>query len=103
MYSIVKLLRESGAPRRPEAITNDPGHPGELRVSAQGSVSTALLYDPDDEFMRPIIPRLEHAQLIAMRVDLMRFHGIERTKDGVGFEQEWSVQIVGYDAPTPTH
>lgn len=99
MYSIVKLLRENGAPRRPEAITNDEGYAGELRVSAQGNVPAAVLHDPNDEFMRPIIPRLEHAQLVAMRVDLMRFHGIERNKEGVGFEQEWSVQIIGYGAP----
>jgi hypothetical protein len=31
-----------------------------------------------------------------MRVDMMLFHGIERNKSGAGYEQEWSVQVIGY-------
>jgi hypothetical protein len=46
--------------------------------------------------MRPLVPPLEHAQLVTMHVDMMRFRGIERDKAGVGHKQEWSVEIVGY-------
>jgi hypothetical protein len=31
-----------------------------------------------------------------MYVDMMRFRGIEREKGGAGYEQEWSVRIIGY-------
>jgi len=96
MYSIVKLLRDKGVPRSEQAIRNDEGFPGELRFASAGLVPTALLHDPDDEFFHPIIPRLEHAQLVVMHVDMMRFRGVERTKEGVGYEQEWSVKILGY-------
>jgi hypothetical protein len=100
MYSIVKLLREKGKPRVAQAITNDPGYPGELRFTALGSVPTVILYEPDDEYMHPIIPMLEHAQLVVMAVDMMKFRGVERDKDGAGYEQEWSVKIIGYEAPS---
>lgn len=96
MYSIVKLLRDKGVPRTQQAIKNDEGFQGELRFSGTGQISTAILHDADDEFMRPIIPPLEHAQLVVLQVDMMRFRGIERTKDGVGYEQEWSVKVIGY-------
>jgi hypothetical protein len=33
-----------------------------------------------------------------MRVDFMRFRGIEREKGGACYLQEWSVQIIGYSA-----
>jgi hypothetical protein len=96
MYSIVKRLRDKGVPRTPQAITNDEGRAGELRFAQSGTTSTATLHDPDDDCMRPIIPRLEHACLVVMQVDMMRFRGVERTQEGVGYEQEWSVKIVGY-------
>jgi len=31
-----------------------------------------------------------------MRVDMMMFRGIERDKSGAGYEQEWSVRVIGY-------
>ena len=100
MYSIVKRLRAGGVRRPNNEITDDPGYEGELRVGAAGTVVTAILIEQDDEHMRPIIPPLEHAQLTVMRVDMMLFHGIERDKGtGAGTEQEWSVQIIGFEAP----
>jgi hypothetical protein len=96
MYSIVKCLREAGVRRQSAEITEDPGFEGELRVGPVGSIVTAILVEPDDEHMRSIIPQLEHAQLALMRVDMMLFRGIERDKSGAGYEQEWSVQIIGY-------
>jgi hypothetical protein len=99
MYSIVKCLRENGAPRTAQEIAADDGFEGELRFSMAGTVATAILIEPDDEHMRPVIPALEYAQLVAMHVDMMRFRGIERDKAGVGYEQEWSVKIIGYGPP----
>lgn len=99
MYSIVKCLRDRGAPRTAKEIADDEGFEGELRFSSAGTVATAFLVEPDDEHMRPIIPVLEHAQLVTMHVDMMRLRGIERGKDGVGYEQEWSARIIGYAAP----
>jgi len=99
MYSIVKCLREQGVPRTSQEIAADEGFAGELRFSSAGASAIAILIEPDDEHMRPIIPALEHAQLVAMHVDLMRFRGIERNKAGVGYEQEWSVRITGYGPP----
>jgi len=96
MQGIVKRLRTNGARRPKEEITEDPGYAGELRVGPTNAGVTAILIEQDDERMRPIIPTLEHAQLAVMRVDLMLLRGIERDKTGAGFEQEWSVQIVGY-------
>jgi hypothetical protein len=98
MYIIVKRLRDKGVLRTPQAITNDEGRAGELRFASSGAVPTATLHDPDDDCFRPIIPRLEHAQLITMQVDMMRFRGVERTAEGAGYEQEWSVKIIGYQA-----
>ena len=100
MYSIVKCLRENGSPRTAQEIAADEGFEGELRFSSAGVSATAFLIEPDDEHMRPMIPALEHAQLVTMHIDMMRFRGIERDKAGVGYEQEWSVRIVGYAAPT---
>jgi hypothetical protein len=34
--------------------------------------------------MRPLIPSLEHAHLVVMRVDMMLFRDIERDKSGQG-------------------
>jgi hypothetical protein len=99
MYGIVKRLRHEGAPRTQQEISEDTGYEGELRFSGAGATPTAILIEPDDEHMRSITPSLDCAQLVAMRVDMMRFRGVERTKDGVGYEQEWSVQIIGYAAP----
>jgi hypothetical protein len=96
MYSIVKCLREKGAPRSPQDISEDPGFEGELRFTSAGATSTAILVEQDDEHMRPLIPSIEHAQLVTMHVDMMRFRGIERDKAGVGYEQEWSVKIISY-------
>lgn len=96
MHSIVKRLREKGVPRSRDDIALDHGYEGELRYGAVGLVQTATLTEPDDEHMRPIIPSLEHAQLTVMRVDMMLFRGIERDKNGAGYEQEWSVRIIGY-------
>jgi len=99
MYSIVKCLREKGVPRTTQEITEDPGFEGELRFSSAGAARAAILIEQDDEHMRPIIPPLEHAELVTMHVDMMRFRGIERDKGGVGYEQEWSVRIIGYGPP----
>jgi len=99
MYSIVKCLRDRGAPRTNQEIAADEGFEGELRFSSSGAAAVAILIEPDDEHMRPIIPALEHACLVAMHVDMMRFRGIERDKAGVGYEQEWSVRIIGYGPP----
>jgi hypothetical protein len=99
MYSIVKCLRDKGAPRTTRGIADDEGFEGELRFSSAGTAGTAFLIEPDDEHMRTIIPALEYAQLVTMHVDMMRFRGIERDKAGVGYEQEWSVRFVGYGPP----
>jgi hypothetical protein len=96
MYSIVKRLRDHGVERTRDDITADPGYEGELRFEPAGLVSRATLIKQDDEHMRPIIPPLEHAQLVVMRVDMMLFRGIERDMKGAGHEQEWSVKIIGY-------
>jgi hypothetical protein len=96
MYSIVKLLRNNGISRPRIEVTDDPGHEGELRFEPTGSVYRATLTEPEDEHMRLIIPALEHAQLVVMRVDMMLFRGIERGNNGAGCEQEWSVKIIGY-------
>jgi hypothetical protein len=95
MFAIVKHLRHNGAPRTHQEISEDLGYEGELRFSGASAAHTAILIEPDDEHMRSLIPPLEYAQLVAMHVDMMRFRGVERTKDGVGFEQEWSVKIIG--------
>jgi hypothetical protein len=99
MYSIVKCLREKGVERSREEIASDPGFEGELRFDSLGPAARAILIEQDDEHMRPLIPPLEHAQLVTMHVDMMRFRGVERDKSGAGFEQEWSVKIIGYEAP----
>jgi hypothetical protein len=96
MYSIVKRLRDKGVTRSRDDIAIDHGYEGELRFGAVGLVPTATLTESDDEHFRPIIPALEHAELVVMRVDMMMFRGIERDKSGAGYEQEWSVRIVGY-------
>jgi hypothetical protein len=96
MYSILKRLRRNGAERTREEIASDPGYEGELRFEPAGTVARATLTEPEDEHMRPIIPPLEHAQLVVMRVDMMLFRGTERDKSGTGYEQEWSVKIIGY-------
>jgi hypothetical protein len=67
-----------------------------LRFGLAGLVPTATLTEPEDEHMRQLIPSLEHAHLVVMRVDMMLFCGIERDKSGAGYEQEWSVRIGGY-------
>lgn len=96
MHSIVKRLRDKGVPRSRDDIALDHGYTGELRFGLAGVVQTATLTEVDDEHLRPIIPSLEHAELVVMRVDMMMFRGIERDKSGAGYEQEWSVRIVGY-------
>lgn len=96
MHSIVKRLRDKGTVRSRDDVTLDHGYEGELRFATVGLISTATLTEPDDEHMHPIIPPLEHAQLVVMRVDMMLFRGVERDKSGAGYEQEWSVKIVGY-------
>jgi hypothetical protein len=96
MHSIVKRLREKGVPRSRDDIALDHGYEGELRYGVVGTVATATLTEPEDEHMRPLIPSLEHAELVVMRVDMMMFRGIERDKSGAGYEQEWSVRIIGY-------
>jgi hypothetical protein len=96
MYSIVKRLYNGGIERPRTEVESDPGYQGELRFGRVGGVPTATLTEQDDEHMRPIIPSLEHAQLVVMHVDMMKFRGIERDKAGAGYEQEWSVRIIGY-------
>lgn len=96
MYSIVKPLKKHGVSRARDDVALDHGYQGELRFGLNGLVPTATLTEPDDEHMYPILPALEHAQLVVMRVDMMLFRGIERDKTGAGYEQEWSVKIVGY-------
>jgi len=96
MYSIVKRLYEKGIERQCADISSDPGYIGELISGLVGPARTATLIWQDDEHRRPIIPQLEHAQLVLMRVDMMKFCGVEREKGGAGYEQEWSVQIIGY-------
>jgi hypothetical protein len=96
MHSIVKRLREKGVSRSREEVALDHGYQGEIRFGLAGLVPTVTLTEPDDEHMRPLISSLEHAQLVVMRVDMMLFRGVERDANGAGYEQEWSVRIVGY-------
>jgi hypothetical protein len=96
MHSIVKRLYDKGIERSRAEVEADPGYQGELRFGRVGPASAATLIEPDDEHMRPLIPSLEHAQLVVMRVDMMLFRGIERDKSGAGYEQEWSVRVIGY-------
>lgn len=78
MNSIVERLRESGVSRPNIEISDDPGYEGKLRVGAPGSVVTAILIEPDDEHIRPVIPPLNHAPFTVVRIDMMLLHGIER-------------------------
>jgi hypothetical protein len=68
----------------------------DIRFGLVGLVPTATLTEPEGEHMRPLIPSLEHAHLVVMPVDMMLFRGVERDASGAGYEQEWSVRIVGY-------
>lgn len=71
------------ARRTPDDIARDRGFKGELRFSSIGSTPTAILTAQDDDYIWPIIPMLEHAELVYIEVNVMCFRGIERDLEGV--------------------
>ena len=98
MYSIVKRLRTANVRRPDREIQSDNGHIGHLTMcSVEGRSHLKLHAAGDSSHMRPIIPELVDARLVAMHGDKMLFAGKERL-GGRFADQEWSVRI---GAPQP--
>jgi hypothetical protein len=94
MYSIVKRLRERGRRLHDRDISASSGVRGDLTLAICGIAPQANLSKLDDQQMKPVIPPLEHAQLITMHGDKMLFRGVERASDGAEYVQEWSVKVL---------
>ena len=94
MYSIVKRLREHGRRLHDRDISASPGATGELTLVISGGWPQAKLSKLDDQQMKPIIPPLQHAQLVTMHGDKMLLQGFEVGPDGAAHMQEWSVRVL---------
>ena len=95
MYSKVKQLRRRGQKRdEREFLAADPFE-GNVTMTACGGSYELNIAAWNDSSAKPLIPPLRDAKLITMHGNKMLFTGIERDGNGVGFEQEWAVQIIG--------
>lgn len=95
MYSKVKQLRRRGQKRdEREYLAAEPCE-GDLTMVACAGGYELNISAWDDSAGKPLIPPLHDARLITMHGNKMLFAGIERDGNGVGFEQEWAVQVVG--------
>ena len=95
MYSKVKQLRHRGQKRNDREYMAAEPTEGNLTLVSCAGVYELKLSSRNDSTLSPLIPVLRDAKLITMHGNKMLFSGVERDANGVGFEQEWAVQIVG--------
>lgn len=94
MKATVKILRSDGRRRADRDIQSQAGTIGMLTMATvEGSIELKL-YDPNDSQLKPLIPPLWDARLVAMRGNRMLFQGLTARWGDGGVAQEWSVEVM---------